>query len=504
MGQHRHNIYFLTFITAVFLSVLLVSFTGCKKSGSSSGETVVYIDTNAVEWNLDGGVNGETVVVFLQGEDLQGIVLDSIQMRGDDASAAPLDATQATLQSNRVRAEFDKIGVMSRLQNPSAGSEHTISVSFLRSTGSQRQEVNARVSVPSSQSAAAVDPANLAVELSPAEWDLGFADSSGQVMAFVRGQGIESIDLDSFILTGDNGSTAPLEALSTTREGNHVKARFAKSGVIALLLNPAAGTTHTVTLGFMETGGTTWLEIEVTVVITDDEENPIDPEELSLEIDPVEWSMNFSNSSGWVKGFITGEGIENIDLTSIELAGDNGSVSPLAASQAALNGDHIEARFDKSQVIGLLLNPAPGTSHTLTVTFTDTAGTETYSLTAVITIEDDDDDDIDPSNLTLDISPSNWNTNYPKSNGSIQAFIRGEGFDNIDLNSLELVGAAGSLAPSGVSREGNHVKAQFAKNEVLGILNNPTSGTSHTVKVTFSGQTGGSFELSAQVRIVGN
>jgi hypothetical protein len=257
-------------------------------------------------------------------------------------------------------------------------------------------------------------------------------------------------------------------------------------------------------------GGTERLELSAVITIEDDDVI-IDPTELTLEIDPVEWSLNFTKSSGTVEAFIRGEGYNQIDLTSIEMKGDNPDAASLPAISASINGDHVHARFPMNQVIGLLLNPTEGSTHTIIISFLPIGGTERIELTAVITIEEDDDDDDDdddgddpdPSDLTLQLNPSNWNMNYYGSSGSVTAQIRGTGIEDIDLATIEMAGdntAAAPLKATSAKLSGNHINADFPKNQVLNLLLNPAKGTTHTVTVSFM-KGGQSQELTAQVKV---
>jgi hypothetical protein len=95
--------------------------------------------------------------------------------------------------------------------------------------------------------------------------------------------------------------------------------------------------------------------------------------------------MNYYGAAGTVKAKIQGDGIEDIDLDTIEMAGDNSAAEPLSATSAKLSGNHINADFPKSQVLDLLLNPAKGTTHTVTVSFMK--GGQLQELTAEVRIE---------------------------------------------------------------------------------------------------------------------
>jgi hypothetical protein len=482
----------------------LVGMSGCKK-GLSKAE-MILVELVQGNWGLDYAYSSGNVEILIRGEGVDKILLDSIEMIGDQLSATPLKAASAVLEGDHVLAEFKKSEVITLLSNPSVGSIHTVKVTFVMEQGNDRLEVSAQVTISSNGS----ELADLTLEIDPEIWSLNYYKSAGTVEAFIRGEGIDNIDLDSIEMMGDNTEAEPLAAISVSRQGDHIHARFPMNQVLDLLLDPDEGTTHTIFVNFLEVDGTETLELsaEITIEEDEDEEDPIDPTELELEIDPDEWSLNYDKSSGTVEAFIEGEGIDNIDLDSIEMMGDNTDAEPLAALSVSINRNHIHARFPKNQVLDLLLNPDEGTTHTITVSFVENDGTEPIELTDEITIEDDDDDDDpEPSDLRLELAPGVWNLNYDKSTGIVKAFLRGEGIEKIDLDSIEMEGDnpdAEPLQAVSASRQGNHVKATFPKNQVLDLLLDPAAGTTHTITVTFL-EVNGSVrqEVSTEVTITG-
>jgi len=244
--------------------------------------------------------------------------------------------------------------------------------------------------------------------------------------------------------------------------------------------------------------------------------------ELELEISPDDWNLNYDHASGTVEAFIRGTGYRDVVLGSIVLEGDNGDAMPLDPVSATRQGDHVRARFAKNRVLDLLEDPQPGSMHTVTVTFEVDGQMDPVSLDDDITIEEDDAGD-DPNddgggdgedgeddqvgNLELQISPDSWNTNYDGANGSVTAFVRGDGLSAIDTDSLELSGdnsEADPLPASFARLEGEHVRAQFPKSQVLGLLDEPTSGSEHTVTLHLTANDGADeFDLEAEVKIVG-
>ncbi len=243
--------------------------------------------------------------------------------------------------------------------------------------------------------------------------------------------------------------------------------------------------------------------------------------DLQLEISPDDWNLNYAHSSGTVTAFIRGTGFQEVLLDSIVLEGDNPDAMPLDPVSATRQGDHVKAAFAKSQVLDLLDDPQPGSMHTVTLTFEvdrQMGQMDALSLDDQVTIEADntgdgggdggDDGSGDQvGNLVLQLSPSSWNTNYATANGSVTAFVRGDGLDQIDTDSLELSGddeEADPLPATFARLEGDHVRAQFPKNQVLDLLMDPTSGSEHTVTLHLTANDGAdSFDLEAEVKIVG-
>lgn len=472
---------------------------------SDAGEnesTDFTLEIDPSEWSLNYSNSQGTVEVFIEGEGITNIDLSSIELAGDNLSATAIPADSVSINNNHIHARFPKNQVLNLLQDPAEGTLHTVTVSFLETGGTERKELTAEISIEDEDGIVLEE---LELEIDPDEWDLNWTNSNGTVQAFIGGEGIENIDLSSIEMSGDNPLAVPLTAESVSINGDHVHAKFPKNQVLGLLLDPADGTVHTITVSFLETGGTERLELTAEIIVED--EDAVVPEELELEIDPEEWSLNFTKSSGTVEAFIEGEGLENINLSTIQMSGDNPAAAPLAADSATIRGDHIHAKFPKNQLIDLLLNPEEGSTHTITVSFYLVGGTELIELTFDITIEEDEDDDDDgeePSDLSLQLSPASWNTNFADGTGSVKAKIRGDGIENIDLGSLEMSGDNPGVVLTATSAvlNGNHIQADFPKNQVLDMLVNPGDGSTHTITVTFTSG-GQAYQLSTEVTVNG-
>lgn len=106
--------------------------------------------------------------------------------------------------------------------------------------------------------------------------------------------------------------------------------------------------------------------------------------------------------------------------------------------------------------------------------------------------------------LTLQLQPDVWNTNWSHSQGTVSALIGGSDVNKIDLSSITLSGKTGGTPVSAQRAQlaGKSVRAFFRQSDAIGSLDNPKRGTAVDVQVqlTVSGE---SKTLTARVRIVG-
>lgn len=495
--------YMLRVVVVITAVLFTVTFTGnCKKADISDFEQVI---AKLPQGQLDLGQGQSTgeVEIVLTGSGIGNIILDSIEIKGDNSTVPSLRPASVQNLGDRILLTFSGDQLESLLLDPEEGSTHAIVISFNVSTSEDRIEISITVTITYE------GETGFQLEIDPSEWSMNYDKSNGTVEVFISGEDIDKIDLDNIRLAGDNTEAEALVADSVSINNEKIHARFPKNLLLDLLLDPEEGSTHTVTVTITNTETQEEIVLTAEITIEDDEDDGgIDPEELELEIDPDEWSMNYDKSNGTVEAFIEGEGIENIDLASIVMVGDNPDAEPLAASSVDINKDKIHAKFPKNQLLDLLDNPEEGSTHTITIRFIDSETGEEVELTAVISIEDDDDDDgeePEPSDLTLEIVPSQWNLKYAGASGHVTAFIRGDGLEGIDLDSIIMVGENGAdldeLENDSAKLSGNHIKADFPKNQVLDLLNSPEKGSTHTITVVFKDESGKEYELTAEIGI---
>jgi uncharacterized protein YjbI with pentapeptide repeats len=227
--------------------------------------------------------------------------------------------------------------------------------------------------------------------------------------------------------------------------------------------------------------------------------------DLALQMQPDVWNTNWSHSSGTVSAMITGSNLNKIDLSSITLSGKTGG-TPVTPQRTQLAGNNLRAFFRQSDAIGSLDKPKPGTTVDVTIQLTIDGTSKT--LTAHIRIVGPngggggDDGETD---LTLEIQPDSWNTNWPRSNGTVSALITGGDLSKVDLKSIVLIGtdaAAAPLSAQRASRSGNHVRAFFSMADAYKTLDTPKPGEKH--KITIELSVGGTkTDLTYQIRVVG-
>jgi hypothetical protein len=107
--------------------------------------------------------------------------------------------------------------------------------------------------------------------------------------------------------------------------------------------------------------------------------------------------------------------------------------------------------------------------------------------------------------LTFQMRPDFWNTNFAHSQGFVEAFIIGADAANVDLGSIMLSGdsaTAAALAPASTRQEDHHAVARFTMAAAIALFTNPKPGETHTLTLSFT-VNGTSMQLTDTVRIVG-
>jgi len=226
---------------------------------------------------------------------------------------------------------------------------------------------------------------------------------------------------------------------------------------------------------------------------------------LSFQMRPDVWNTNYPQSQGFVEAFVIGDGAADIDLGSIMLSADSATAAPLAPAATRHEDDHVVARFTKAGAFGLLANPKPGDTHTLTLSFTVKGKSQQLTATVRIVGPGGTGGGGGGGSLQLRIAPDVWNTNFAHSEGTVAFFITGADVKGIDLGSIQLMGdssTAAALKPVSVKENDHHVIARFSKEDAFATLNSPKAGEKHKVTLSFT-ENGTATTLTGEVRIVG-
>jgi len=104
--------------------------------------------------------------------------------------------------------------------------------------------------------------------------------------------------------------------------------------------------------------------------------------------------------------------------------------------------------------------------------------------------------------LKAEISPDSWSKNWVNSEGRVIVKISGEGFDNIDPESVKMIGPEGGEVVPFKSLLGGHLfRPRFYKKEVITLIPELNKGDKHEIQITGSFKDGGSFILKDWIYI---
>ena len=105
---------------------------------------------------------------------------------------------------------------------------------------------------------------------------------------------------------------------------------------------------------------------------------------------------------------------------------------------------------------------------------------------------------MEDNELKLNIDPDSWAKGWENSEGRVTAKITGEGFDDIDPDSIEMTNPEGGvivITPFASHTGGNYFKAKFYKKDAITLIPELNRGEKHEIQITGNFKEGGSFEL---------
>jgi hypothetical protein len=226
---------------------------------------------------------------------------------------------------------------------------------------------------------------------------------------------------------------------------------------------------------------------------------------LALDIRPGKWNLSWidcDECDDWVVAKINGEEHETIDPATVVMVGPGGATLPLDTSDPntwEVGGTYFTAKFPKQDAILLITDPVPNTEYPIVVNFTYSGGAWSLSDTILIHGKLPKTGD-----LSIQLNPDKWNTNWAKSNGTVQVKFWGSGYDMVDATAVKMTGPTSIEAIPSYSRlTEDHFTVYFNKIDAIAIIPEPAKGDKHTITIIGIGGDG-PFSMPYGIEIVGS
>ncbi len=230
--------------------------------------------------------------------------------------------------------------------------------------------------------------------------------------------------------------------------------------------------------------------------------------ELTLQIQPKKWNLDWAESEDEVVAKINGEGHDTIQTDSVEIYGPDGV---LMIENSELNieigGVYFKAKFLQKDAIALIEDPLSGMAYEITVKGTYGEDELPFELTDSIIIVGKAPRDAEE--LSIQVNPTKWNTNWTKSSGTVMVKFWGEGYDQIDPADILMIGPEDEDGPEDVDEispvswnlTDDHLIVQFSKEDALSLISEPSPGDKYVLQIVDG--VAASFEFEFVVEIVG-
>jgi hypothetical protein len=244
-------------------------------------------------------------------------------------------------------------------------------------------------------------------------------------------------------------------------------------------------------------------------VVANMERNRKSQGDLMLEIQPKKWNLDWTENEEWVKARVSGDGYDTIVPSSVKLVGPLGDELDMVDTEYELGGTYFKASFKKMDVLGLIQDPVPGMSYPIKLVFdyTDAAGDLVVGHELTDMIEIVGKYPKDSEELSLQVNPAMWNTNWDKSSGTVMVKFWGNGFEAIAADSVRLVGPEPdnltTNAPVSFNLTDDQLIVRFSKQEAIALFPDPLPGDTYIIKVTDDPSGAGTFTFEYAVKIVG-
>ena len=232
--------------------------------------------------------------------------------------------------------------------------------------------------------------------------------------------------------------------------------------------------------------------------------------ELQVQFQPKKWNLNWVDSEDGVQARISGDGHDTIQTESVEIYGPDGILMiENAYLEFDVGGTYFKAKFSQKDAMALINGPLTGKEYDITVKGTYGENKLPFELTDTIEIVGKMPKDSEE--LSIQVNPNKWNTNWGKSSGTVMIKFWGDGYDEIDPDSVLMIGPESPDGPDVVdvityvasNLADDQLIVKFSKVDALSIIPEPTPGDKHVIRITDDPNGMGTFNFEYSIEIVG-
>lgn len=238
--------------------------------------------------------------------------------------------------------------------------------------------------------------------------------------------------------------------------------------------------------------------------------------DLQAQIQPKKWNLNWVDSEinfeDVVIAKISGDGYDQIMSGSVKLVGPDGDT--IGSFEEDIGGTYFIAKFHQRDAIGIINEPVPGMDYGIKVEYVKDSQTLYLPPEAdkFIMIEIVGKSPRDSEELSIQVNPTKWNTNWEKSSGTVMVKFWGDGYEEIDDKAVFMVGPEDSngiesvrwIKPIGSNPTDDHLIVKFSKMEAISIIPEPTPGKKYVIRITDNPDGSGVFSFDCAIEIVGS
>lgn len=215
------------------------------------------VDIQPDKWNIGWAASSDDVSARICGDDYALVLPESIRMLGPEGGE--ISPISHEIGGNSLVAKFLQSQAIGLLADPQTGQSYEITVRF-EADGIVYDLIDTITIVGKKQ-----DPEEMTLSVSPKKWNPAWGESTGNVVAKLRGNGIDDIDPASVRMIGPGGETIiPFEYVL---EDAQFVAKFLKQDALTLIPGAVRGDAPVIrVVGSLSGGGAFDLEFSIEVV----------------------------------------------------------------------------------------------------------------------------------------------------------------------------------------------------------------------------------------------